>query len=78
MGFPVLALLGMHCLSRANLQMTVGKLAEALRITQPSVSQTPIDRIEKILDQKSVLERALGYLDNAKGKGKRLARGLRR
>lgn len=119
-------------------EMTVGELAEALRITQPSVSQTlrslqaarivsdkadrrdsrrriqrlspkglqfieqvrpvwvalmqtardldregidlltPIDRIEKILDQKSVLERALGYLDNAEESGKRLASGLRR
>jgi DNA-binding MarR family transcriptional regulator len=119
-------------------EMTVGELAEALRITQPSVSQTlrslqaarivsdkadprdsrrriqrlsqkglqfieqvrpvwvalmktardldregidlltPIDRIEKILDQKSVLERALGYLDAAEGRGKRLASGLRR
>jgi DNA-binding MarR family transcriptional regulator len=118
-------------------EMTVGGLAEALRITQPSVSQTlrslqaarivsdkadrrdsrrriqrlspkglqfieqvrpvwvalmqaardldregidlltPIDRIEKILDQKSVLERALGYLDNAEESGKRLASGLR-
>jgi MarR family transcriptional regulator, organic hydroperoxide resistance regulator len=119
-------------------EMTVGELAEALRITQPSVSQTlrslqaarivsdkadprdsrrriqrlspkglqfieqvrpvwvalmqtardldregidlltPIDRIEKILDQKSVLERALGYLDNAEGRVKRLANGSRR
>jgi DNA-binding MarR family transcriptional regulator len=119
-------------------EMTVGELAEALRITQPSVSQTlrslqaarivsdkadrrdsrrriqrlspkglqfieqvrpvwvalmqtardldregidlltPIDRIEKILDQKSVLERALGYLDNAEESGNRLASGLRR
>jgi hypothetical protein len=39
---------------------------------------TPIDRIEKILDQKSVLERALGYLDDAEGRVKRLASGLRR
>src|ERR1700723_562511 len=119
-------------------EMTVGELAEALRITQPSVSQTlrslraarivsdkadprdsrrriqrlspkglqfvehvrpawgalmqtardldregidlltPIDRIEKILDQKSVLERALGYLEEAQGKEKRLAGGLPR
>jgi MarR family transcriptional regulator, organic hydroperoxide resistance regulator len=119
-------------------EMTVGELAEALRITQPSVSQTlrslqaarivadkadprdsrrriqrlspkglqfieqvrpvwvaliqtardldregidlltPIDRIEKVLDQKSVLERALGYLEAAEGKVKRLVSGLRR
>jgi DNA-binding MarR family transcriptional regulator len=119
-------------------EMTVGELAETLRITQPSVSQTlrslqtarivsdkadprdgrrriqrlsqkglqfieqvrpvwvalmqatrdldregidlltPIDRIEKILDQKSVLERALGYLDDTEGRVKRLASGLRR
>jgi MarR family transcriptional regulator, organic hydroperoxide resistance regulator len=119
-------------------EMTVGELAEALRITQPSVSQTlrslqaarivsdkadprdsrrriqrlspkglrfieqvrpvwvalmqtardldregidlltPIDRIEKILDQKSVLERALGYLDDAEARVKRLAGGLGR
>jgi DNA-binding MarR family transcriptional regulator len=119
-------------------EMTVGDLAEALRITQPSVSQTlrslqaarivsdkadprdsrrriqrlspkglqfveqvrpvwvalmqtardldregidlltPIDRIEKILDQKSVLERALGYLEEAEGRIKGLASGLRR
>jgi MarR family transcriptional regulator, organic hydroperoxide resistance regulator len=119
-------------------EMTVGELAEALRITQPSVSQTlrslqtasivfdkadpcdsrrriqrlspkglrfieqvrpvwaalmqtaqdldregidlltPIDRIEKSLDGKSVLERALGYLDDAEGRVKRLASGRRR
>jgi hypothetical protein len=39
---------------------------------------TPIDRIEKILDQKSVLERALGYLEEAEGRIKGLASGLRR
>ncbi len=117
-------------------EMTVGELAEALRITQPSVSQTlrslqaarivadkadrrdsrrriqrlspkglqfieqvrpvwvalmqtagdldregidlltPIDRIEKLLDQKSVLERALGYLNVADVRIKKGATGL--
>jgi MarR family transcriptional regulator, organic hydroperoxide resistance regulator len=130
--------MGVLMLLDARGEMTVGELAEALRITQPSVSQTlrslqaarivsdkadrrdsrrrlqrlspkglqfieqvrpvwvalmqtardldregidlltPIDRIEKILDQKSVLERALGYLDDAEGRVKRLAGGLRR
>jgi DNA-binding MarR family transcriptional regulator len=119
-------------------EMTVGELAEALRITQPSVSQTlrslqaarivsdkadprdsrrriqrlspkglqfiervrpvwvalmqtaqdldregidlltPIDQIERSLDRKSVLERALGYLANAEGRAKRLASARRR
>jgi MarR family transcriptional regulator, organic hydroperoxide resistance regulator len=119
-------------------EMTVGELAEALRITQPSISQTlrslqaasivsdkadpcdsrrriqrlspkglqfieqvrpvwvalmqtardldregidiltPIDQIEKSLDRKSVLERALGYLANAEGRAKRLVSGRRR
>jgi DNA-binding MarR family transcriptional regulator len=119
-------------------EMTVGELAEALRITQPSVSQTlrslqaarivsdkadprdsrrriqrlsatgrqfiervrpvwvalmqtardldregidlltPIDQIEKSLDRKSVLERALGYLADAEARAERLAGGRRR
>jgi MarR family transcriptional regulator, organic hydroperoxide resistance regulator len=119
-------------------EMTVGELAEALRITQPSVSQTlrslqaasivsdkadpgdsrrriqrlspkglqfieqvrpvwvalmqtarnldregidlltPIDQIERSLDRKSVLDRALCYLADAEGKAKRQARGRRR
>jgi DNA-binding MarR family transcriptional regulator len=119
-------------------EMTVGELAEALRITQPSVSQTlrslqaasivsdktdprdsrrriqrlspkglqfieqvrpvwaalmqtaqdldregidlltPIDQIERSLDRKSVLERALGYLASAEGRAKRPASGRRR
>jgi MarR family transcriptional regulator, organic hydroperoxide resistance regulator len=119
-------------------EMTVGELAEVLRITQPSVSQTlrslqiarivsdkvdprdsrrrvqrlspkglqfikqvrpawvalmqtaqdldregidlltPIDQIEKSLDRKSVLERALGYLADAEGRVKEPASGKRR
>jgi DNA-binding MarR family transcriptional regulator len=119
-------------------EMTVGELAEALRITQPSVSQTlrslqaanivsdkadprdgrrrvqrlspkglrfiervrpvwvalmqtardldregidlltPIDRIEKSLDRKSLLERALGYLADAEGTVKTLVSRRRR
>jgi hypothetical protein len=39
---------------------------------------TPIDQIERSLDRKSVLERALYYLADAEGKAKGQANGRRR